>query len=44
MPYVYLIFAALTSRFDERFRRRAERLTISERIAENNSERVRNHL
>lgn len=44
MPYVYLIFAALTSRFDERFRRRPERLTITGRIAENNSERVRNYL
>lgn len=41
MPYVYFIFAFLTSRFTERFSKREKKLTLSERIEENNLERVR---
>lgn len=41
MPYIYLIFIALTSRFTEQLTRRERRLTISERVCENNAERVR---
>ncbi len=41
MPYIYLIFTAVTSRFTEQLGRRREKLTLTERIAENNGERVR---
>ena len=41
MPYVYFIFAFLTSRFTERFSKREKKLSLSERIEENNLERVR---
>ena len=41
MPYIYLIFTAVTSRFTEQLGRRKEKLTVTERIAENNGERVR---
>ena len=41
MPYVYCIFAAYTAKFTEQIRRREHPLTFTERIAENNRERVR---
>ena len=42
MPYIYLIFCAYTSRFTEDMKRRSARITLKERVAENNTERVRN--
>lgn len=41
MPYIYFIFAAYSAKFTEQFNRRAEKLSIGERIAENNREKVR---
>lgn len=41
MPYVYGIYAALTSRFTEQLRLRKKTCTLTERIAENNQQRVR---
>lgn len=41
MPYVYLIFAALTAKFTEELHRRRDPLTLRQRIRENNGERVR---
>ena len=38
MPYIYLIFIAVTARYTETFRRRERRLGFTERIAENNRE------
>lgn len=40
MPYVYLIFIALTSRFTEQIKRR-RKVSFVERIAENNLEKIR---
>ena len=40
MPYIYLIFIAYTSRFTEQVKRRREALSLTERIRENNAERV----
>lgn len=39
MPYIYLIFIAVTSRFTENFKRREDRLDFAGRIEENNRER-----
>lgn len=41
MPYVYLIFAAITGKVTEDLRPRKEKLTVAQRIAENNMEKVR---
>ena len=41
MPYVYFIFIAVTARFTEHFRKRQPGLSAAERIAESNTERVR---
>ena len=41
MPYIYLIFLACTSRFTEAMGRRQQKVTLTERIAENNEEKVR---
>ena len=41
LPYIYAIFLAFSARFTERLRRRAEPLSLRERLAENNAERVR---
>lgn len=41
MPYIYAIFIAYTRRFTEQMKRREEPLAFTERIAENNGERVR---
>ena len=41
MPYIYLIFIAYSSRFTERMKRRDGKLTMHERIIENNRESVR---
>lgn len=41
MPYIYFIFAAYSAKFTEQFNSRAEKLSIGERIAENNREKVR---
>ena len=41
MPYIYFIFAAYSAKFTEQFNRRAEKLSIGKRIAENNREKVR---
>lgn len=40
MPYVYLIFTAVTARFTEDLRRRPQPLSLTGRIAENNRQRV----
>jgi hypothetical protein len=40
MPYVYIIFAALTARFTEQLKPRAVKLSLTERISENNYERA----
>ncbi len=41
MPYAYCIFIAYSSRFTERLRRRSDRLSFTDRIAENNAQKVR---
>lgn len=41
MPYVYLIFAAVTSKYTEQLRVRKEKLTLTARIAENNLEHIK---
>ncbi len=41
MPYIYFIFIAFSSKFTERLRRRSEPLSFTERLRENNRERVR---
>lgn len=41
MPYVYWIFAALTGKWTETLRLREDRCTVTERIAENNRQKVR---
>lgn len=41
MPYVYCIFAAYSAKFTEQMRPREDRLTFTERIRENNREKVR---
>ena len=41
IPYIYLIFIAYTSRFTEQMKKRDKKLTLRERIAENNAESVR---
>ena len=41
MPYVYCLFVAYSRRFTEQLGRRAAPLSFSDRIAENNRERVR---
>ncbi len=37
MPYIYLIFIAVTSKFTEQFGRRENAVSLAERIVENNS-------
>ena len=41
MPYIYLIFVGITSRYTETFRHRKNALPFTERIQENNAESVR---
>lgn len=41
MPYIYLIFIACTSRMTERMKRRDEKLTLTDRICENNADHLR---
>ncbi len=41
MPLFYLIFIAVTARYTESLQKRKDPLTLTERIAENNAERVR---
>lgn len=41
MPIIYLIFIVYTSRFTEQMKPRKNKLTLIERIAENNQEKVR---
>ena len=41
MPYIYLIFVAVTRKFTEQFRKRDQVLSFQERIEENNAEKVR---
>lgn len=41
MPYIYLIFLAFSARFTEKLKKREHPLTLFERLAENNAERVR---
>ena len=43
MPYVYFIFIAVTARFTEQFQKRQPGLSAAKRIAESNTERVRDH-
>ncbi len=40
MPYVYLIFVAITARFTEQLKPREKKLSLTERIAQNNSEKA----
>ncbi|MCI8388348.1 MAG: hypothetical protein HFE63_07795 [Clostridiales bacterium] len=44
MPYVYLIFVAVTSKFTEELRRRKDKLTLIARVEENNAQRVSSHI
>ena len=41
MPYIYAIFIAFSSRFTDKLERRKMRLSFSDRIEENNRERVK---
>lgn len=41
MPYIYCIFIAYSSRYTEQLRPRTQRLSFTERIHENNGERVK---
>lgn len=41
MPIIYLIFIAFTAKFTETLQRRERPLSLADRIAENNAERVR---
>lgn len=41
MPYVYALYVLYTSRFTEQLKPREKRISFTERIAENNAERVR---
>lgn len=41
MPYIYLIFIGITSKFTEQFKRRSSPLSFTDRIKENNEETVR---
>lgn len=41
MPYIYFIFIAYSRRFTEQLHRRKEKISFSDRIAENNAERVK---
>ena len=41
MPYIYLIFLAYSAKFTEQLKKRATPLTLTERLRENNAERVR---
>ena len=40
MPYIYLIFTAYTAKFTEDMKRRADKLSLTARIRENNAEKV----
>ncbi len=41
MPYIYLIFTAYTAKFTEDMKRRADKLSLTARIRENNAEKIR---
>ncbi len=41
MPYIFMIFIAVSKKFKENLKRRTKTLTVSERIAENNLEKVK---
>lgn len=41
MPYIYLIFTAYTAKFTEDMKRRADKLSLTARIRENNAEKVK---
>ena len=41
LPYIYFIYLWYSSRFTEEMKRREKAVTLAERIAENNAERVR---
>ena len=41
MPYIYLIFLAYSRRFTESMQRRPQKIGLTERIWENNEEKVR---
>ena len=41
MPYIYLIFLAVTSRFTQQLRPRKEKITLLQRIQEINAQKVR---
>ena len=43
MPYIFVIFIAVSRRFKERLGKRSRRLGFSERIAENNAEKVKDY-
>lgn len=41
MPYIFIIFIAVSRRFTESLKKRKTKLSFTERIAENNLEKVR---
>lgn len=41
MPYIYAIFIAFSAKFTERLKRRTLPLSFTERLRENNREKVR---
>lgn len=41
MPYIYIIFIAVSRRFNEKMTKRSRKLGFTERIVENNSEKVK---
>ena len=43
MPYIFVIFIAVSRRFTERLKKRGRRLGFTERIIENNAEKVKDY-
>lgn len=43
MPYIFVIFIAVSRRYKEKFGKRSRRLGFTERIVENNAEKVKNY-
>lgn len=43
MPYIFVIFIAVSRRYKEKFGKRSRRLGFTERIVENNAEKVQNY-
>lgn len=43
MPYIYIIFIAVSRRVNENLKKRSKRISFTERIIENNSEKVKDY-